>query len=729
MSLLTNPILAKLLAKENLEVRHGNYRTAWFDVENRVLGLPIWKDHGKDVYDLLVGHEVGHALFTPAEGWHESNEEIKGCPRGYLNVIEDVRIERKIRNTYPGLVAPMRRGYKVLLEKEFFGDIASYNMDSLKLIDKINLKSKLGPLVEVPFNLEEQQLMDRSLVAETWSEVVQIVRDILAYTKEQEEKKVELPKARAEQGEDESDDSEENNDTPSVSNTPSDEDTEEDLDPTSGNSDETSSDDTDLEEETDSSSFTENNDNNDIEQSITDEIFRSKEDELLDVDEDGYQDVFVRELSKEVRDSVTVTYSQLAEERSDHQTKNEFHNIENKYDLRNHFNQYIKGVKKSIIPAIKEFEMRKAAYQYQRASTAKTGSIDVNKIHSYKYSDDIFSKVTTLANAKNHGMFLLVDYSGSMHNSLSNVLDQVMHLVMFCKSINIPFEVYAFTTTNDGVTFKNGNNFDGLLELDDLALLQLTSSTLKKKDFETSMYNLWIRNEFYKNKPGVFYNRDLGGYVHRSDVIPRIEELGSTPLHQALIVSHYLVKDMINRNNIEKMNFVTLTDGDSNTIQVYNRRDNANKDNVVKSNIRHGYNVVVDKKIVKIRKGRGESTKALLQNMKATLGTNNIGFYIAESSRDMYYEANYKDGTFRNRNSINKEFRENRCVEFNDVNGYSTYYIIRADGSSLSTEADQGFSETNSDASKGKLTTEFKKFSKSKSTNKVLMTKMGKAVA
>ena len=82
-----NPLLAKLLAKENLTVEHGNYHTAWFDVKNRVLGLPIWKDRGKDVYDLLVGHEVGHALYTPLEGLHDSNEEIKGCPRSYINVV------------------------------------------------------------------------------------------------------------------------------------------------------------------------------------------------------------------------------------------------------------------------------------------------------------------------------------------------------------------------------------------------------------------------------------------------------------------------------------------------------------------------------------------------------------------------------------------------------------------------------------------------------------------
>ncbi|MGB1036985.1 MAG: hypothetical protein ACPGYQ_07150, partial [Candidatus Puniceispirillales bacterium] len=80
--------LAKLLAKENITVQYGNYQTAWFDIKDRILGLPQWKDMGNDVTDLLIGHEVGHALFTPFEGWHDSPEKLEGCPRSYINVIE-----------------------------------------------------------------------------------------------------------------------------------------------------------------------------------------------------------------------------------------------------------------------------------------------------------------------------------------------------------------------------------------------------------------------------------------------------------------------------------------------------------------------------------------------------------------------------------------------------------------------------------------------------------------
>ena len=185
--MLQSSILPKLLAKEDITIRHGNYHTAWFDVKNRILGLPNWKDMGKDVYDLLCGHEVGHALFTPESGWHDSPEKLKGAPRSYLNVIEDARIERDIRSTYPGLTGPMQRGYKELLKREFFGDIYNLEWNEVKLIDKINLKTKLGSLLDVPFNSEEKVFLDRAYANQTWDEVVQLAKDILIYTQENQD--------------------------------------------------------------------------------------------------------------------------------------------------------------------------------------------------------------------------------------------------------------------------------------------------------------------------------------------------------------------------------------------------------------------------------------------------------------------------------------------------------------------------------------------------------------
>ena len=175
-------ILAKLLATENISVQHGNYETAWFDIKDRVLGLPQWVDNGKDVSDLLIGHEVGHALETPFEGWHDSPEKLEGCPRTYINVVEDARIERKIKSRYVGLVGPFARGYKKLFEDGFFGK--DHNFNNMKLIDKINLKAKVGAHLNIPFNPEEEALYNATMNTDTFADVIQVVKDILAYTKD-----------------------------------------------------------------------------------------------------------------------------------------------------------------------------------------------------------------------------------------------------------------------------------------------------------------------------------------------------------------------------------------------------------------------------------------------------------------------------------------------------------------------------------------------------------------
>ena len=57
--------LAKLLATEDLVVEHKDINTAQFNVQTRVLTLPMWDKASNFVYDMLVGHEVGHALYTP----------------------------------------------------------------------------------------------------------------------------------------------------------------------------------------------------------------------------------------------------------------------------------------------------------------------------------------------------------------------------------------------------------------------------------------------------------------------------------------------------------------------------------------------------------------------------------------------------------------------------------------------------------------------------------------
>ena len=112
--------LARLMATENLTVVHKKIPTAYFDVKNRVLACPTFKDDiSPELYDLFMGHEVGHALNTPYEGLHSTLKQNKTL-KGYLNVVEDVRIEKAIKNKYAGLRASFFKAYNELMQKDFF---------------------------------------------------------------------------------------------------------------------------------------------------------------------------------------------------------------------------------------------------------------------------------------------------------------------------------------------------------------------------------------------------------------------------------------------------------------------------------------------------------------------------------------------------------------------------------------------------------------------------------
>ena len=103
------------MATENLHVEQRQVATASFDVENRILTIPMLdKNISNDEYDLFVGHEVGHALWT-------SYDDLKSAmdaklSMSVLNVLEDSRIERKIKSKYPGIRHSFIRGYRALLE-------------------------------------------------------------------------------------------------------------------------------------------------------------------------------------------------------------------------------------------------------------------------------------------------------------------------------------------------------------------------------------------------------------------------------------------------------------------------------------------------------------------------------------------------------------------------------------------------------------------------------------
>ena len=178
-------LLAKLMATENLFIRQGNVATASFDVQNRVLTVPVLnRNISKDLYDLFMGHECGHALWTSYAGMKKANDDKINM--SVLNVVEDSRIERKIKNKYPGIRTPFIKGYSELYEQNFF-ETQGKNLEDYNFIDRVNLHCKIGATLAFHFNAEEKALLDLVESTETFEDAVEVTKKICEYMAEQSE--------------------------------------------------------------------------------------------------------------------------------------------------------------------------------------------------------------------------------------------------------------------------------------------------------------------------------------------------------------------------------------------------------------------------------------------------------------------------------------------------------------------------------------------------------------
>lgn len=564
-------ILARLLANENISVEQGNFETAWFEPKSRRLGLPGWSNMSKDMYDLLVGHEISHALHTPADGWHDADVTIPGCPKSFLNVTEDVRIEKLVLRKYPGLVANFKRGYGEMLERDFFG-IKGKDVNELFFMDRLNIKAKCRDLVDVAFTDEEMYFVNKVYAAETWKEVIEVTREIYDWLKKNNQNELDKMQtgngasggsAEVDMTQEEfdammanSEKSEESNgdaSTTIVVNIVDSEDGEETDQNSSGGS---NSSDTEG-EEGDGNGKKPAGDryNPDLEKVSTSEASEKMLKTLADDISNGGRTIYLKELSKGQFNSIVTPFAELVQHRKKTIPSSPF--------PRTAYVKWLAEQKPIVSNMVKEFEMRKAAYRSVRAKTSTRGTLDVNKLHSYKYSDQLFKQYTTLADGKNHGMVMLIDYSGSMHGVMSKVLKQLLQLVMFCKRVNIPFDVYGFTSALGPKNEKTRSHRDYMtttLSWENTSVFQLISSSLSRQDYELAFSTLFAQAEAIVSN-------------YYSDWFSDIERLNSTPLNTSLIVMAKVIEEFRKKNRVQKMTFITLTDGESDYTAISTGRD------------------------------------------------------------------------------------------------------------------------------------------------------------
>ena len=711
--------IARLLSKENIDVIHGEYRTAFFDVVNRVLGLPNWKDKGKDVYDLLVGHEVGHALFTPPDGWHDSDVDVQGIPRSFLNIIEDIRIERKVQAQYPGLVGSFKRGYSTLYNENFFGT-EDRDLNEYKLIDRINLKSKLGNLVDVSFSDAEMPLFDKAMSVETWEDVVNAAKAILEFMKEEQEtQKPAEQKVKPIEVEDNENvesmpmDSDSDTDGTGEVDGPSDEsesDTkDESTDDEVGGEDNSSTPGSEeLSEESERTEEVGVQTNEGGFDSETDSSFRANESSLIDTPSDGTP-YNLNGISRDQVKRMVIPYSKIEESRRKAQEYrarmygDELHFQKTEAHVANEHQQFVNDNKKLINLMVKEFESRKAAFQYSRASTAKTGSLDVNKLHTYKYNEDIFAKVTRLADAKSHGLVMYIDTSGSMSDVIGNVIKQTLVLATFCKRVNIPFDVYGFTSGSSSFNDSRVTDRYGDIDVSEIGITHMLSSSMKKAQYRKAYMSL--------------FHLAVGRWGFGGE----LDYMGGTPLNQTIMAAHYMIDDFKAKHKVDKVVAVFLTDGEGNRMNFgYNREY---KDHIIEREHR-GVNVRFQGKVFNASQIT-KFTNSLLENLRSK-NVITVGIHLAAQTRDarsfLWGRMEYDK-----MNDVIRKYSRERSAHITNATGFDSLFLISARPKDLKTQDDE-FS-VDSDVTSRVLKSSFVKYTKSKKNNRIVMGAFAAAIA
>jgi cobalamin biosynthesis protein CobT len=701
--------LARLLATENISVQHQPVATASFDTGSRTLTLPTWKDMPSYLYDMFVGHEVGHALFTPA-GIEAVKDAIRkvapkdaNTAKSYLNIVEDVRIERMMKDKFPGLRRDFAKGYNDLLVRDFF-DIKDTDINTMGLADRVNLHFKLGIMghATVKFSTEEQILVDEMEIAETWDQVVDLSARMYEMSAQNEQDDEDANTADDfEESDGDDDDDSMSMPSPDGDDAGSDEmqtqggmpddiddwddeksddagDNADESGDESGDESDESGDDTgaSMEDDTDDGESADSTDSAESTTGTGSEAGESPKASKPSTD-DSMQERIADEFNDKdamKRDYVNIPTGMKSEEFIiDHKdlvkiARDVHANVDG---LNDNWKEFQKSNRPIVSTMVKQFEMKMAADTSSRTSTGKTGRIDMSRLHEYKLTDDIFLRSASVQDGKNHGLVMYVDWSGSMSSHMEATIHQLLNLTMFCRAINVPFEVYSFTSNTRGKKDRWSN---------EQSEVEKSYADYKQGDVVIQGFELhnWLssrmRNTEYNELAALMletagsfrdYRRHLG-----------LLDLGSTPLDSALIAALDIIPAFQRKNNIQIVNLVVLTDGDA-TDHPCSRIFTGHDENGHVT-YDHAYNVVVEHKNQnEALDGRQRHTTGLLNLIRKTTGAQVIGMFLADK-KHIKRHVEYSVSDYDSRQVELAKFKKNNFAILKK-NGYDEYYLIPAD--------------------------------------------------
>lgn len=584
-------VLARMMATENLTVEHvPSAQTAYFDSMSRTLVFPCWKGMSNDLYDMLAGHETGHALFTPA-GTQPLVDAIRKvdtrngstAAKTFLNIVEDARIERLMKARLPGLRRSFFNAYKELMTHPLFVEQFKH-VNKMRLIDRVNMHYKFGAWCKVPFTAEELPLVQAVETTKTWDDVVEVSRRIWEMQREQEnsepqEQQEQQQSAGQGDGEGQQGEPQQQQQPGSSTREPK---GQRDVD--TGEQGESKQDNSDAKGDEQSKSDKPQSGN----AAASGNESAKSEGEAQKTERDptpAQTDNFMQSVSNEFRDTKATYYTPLTLPRFDARR--------GVIDFREHvlpaLNKYFTNCngasllaewesksRRDVSIMQQEFLRRMAADAASRTSVADTGTIDVNRLWSYKISDDIFLQNATVRNGQSHGIVVFVDFSGSMSGIMSETIRQMLMLAAWCRRSNIPCDVYGFS---DGIGHKWQGFTNGQINspwvhrdsetnratLDEgMRLVHLISTKgLSDRDWRIAAGGLlavWGARHDYNAM-----SNDDGKWGTNEDYrqTTRLFSLNSTPTTAATAAALDLVEAFKRQHSLQIVHFVTLTDGEA----------------------------------------------------------------------------------------------------------------------------------------------------------------------
>jgi len=287
-------------------------------------------------------------------------------------------------------------------------------------------------------------------------------------------------------------------------------------------------------------------------------------------DRDGARENVYLEVNDVNIDSVIASNEDIHKEiESDFKDQSTMATYELFAEVDKEYSEFKNSAQTEVNYLVKEFECKKSASAYARASVSKTGVLDTRNLHTYKFNEDLFKRISIVPDGKNHGLVFILDWSGSMSRVLTDTIKQLYNLLWFCRKVQIPFEVYAFSNEwkireRDYETgaWKIVEDFEeiyepseGVFHIDKaFTLMNIFTSKVKNNEFEKQLRNIYRTAWTFGHQWNIKYRPSAR--LH----------LSGTPLNETLISLHKIIPQFQKENKLEKVQCVILTDGEASTI-------------------------------------------------------------------------------------------------------------------------------------------------------------------